>query len=397
MLSRTELDSADDGKHVHEEVAGAPPVNRPADGAEDSVPIIALRPSDSPRLAGEDGAHVRLLAQSEETLPPILVHRPSMRVIDGMHRLEAAILRGEDTIRVRYFDGDDTEAFVLAVKANVSHGLPLTMADRRAAALRIIGSHPEWSDRAIAGATGLSAKTVGGIRKCATGDYPHLRARVGRDGRTRPLSGAEGRLRASALMREKPTASMRQIAAEAGISLGTVRDVRDRLARGEDPVPRQRGKRTHPESLVTPAPPPPRSPAGEPRNVVRSRPEHHAVLLHRLKHDPSLRFNEAGRALIRLLSMNLLGERDQRQLLGTVPEHCRQIVADLACACASMWWELAAQMSPEDRESPAPQGMPGLPWEVAEWSGRAAGRQELGQDLGHLRRRRHGRMMRDGA
>jgi hypothetical protein len=37
-----------------------------------------------------------------EKLPPILVHRATNRIIDGMHRLEAAKLRGDETISVRF-------------------------------------------------------------------------------------------------------------------------------------------------------------------------------------------------------------------------------------------------------------------------------------------------------
>ncbi|WP_222598325.1 ParB/RepB/Spo0J family partition protein [Lentzea tibetensis] len=286
------------------------------------VPISELRPSDSPRLSGESCAHARTLAESDAELPPLLVHRPTMRVIDGMHRLQAATLRGERAVLVRFYDGAAADAFVLAVKANVAHGLPLSVADRRAAALRIIASHPQWSDRAIAEATGLTAKTIGSIRRCATGEDAQLRTRIGRDGRARPLSSSDGRLRACALMREKPDASLRQIAGEAGISLGTVRDVRDRLARGEDPVPRQQRDR-------------------RPAEPVQMRTEDVMSLLVRLKRDPSLRFTETGRSLIRLLSLHALGEREREQLLDSVPAHCRRVVAELAHACAQTWQEIA--------------------------------------------------------
>ena len=56
--------------------------------------------------------HIRSLAELQDELPPILVHRTTMRVIDGMHRLKAAILRGERTIEATFYDGDDAEAFV---------------------------------------------------------------------------------------------------------------------------------------------------------------------------------------------------------------------------------------------------------------------------------------------
>src|SRR5216683_6312208 len=63
-----------------------------------AIPVRSLRPGVSPRLEGEDRAHVARLAETESPLPPILVDRCSMRVIDGMHRLMAASLGGRETI-----------------------------------------------------------------------------------------------------------------------------------------------------------------------------------------------------------------------------------------------------------------------------------------------------------
>jgi hypothetical protein len=42
----------------------------------------------------------------------------------------------------------------------MAHGLPLTLADRLAAAARIVTACPYWSDRAVAAVAGLSPKTV---------------------------------------------------------------------------------------------------------------------------------------------------------------------------------------------------------------------------------------------
>ncbi|MEE3922534.1 ParB/RepB/Spo0J family partition protein [Micromonospora sp. BRA006-A] len=125
------------------------------------LPIACLRAADSPRLAGEDDLHAQTLAETDAPLPPILVHRGTMRVIDGMHRLRAAVLRGETQIAARLFDGTVEAAFVLAVQANVTHGLPLSLADREAAAQRILRSHPHWSDRAVATAAGLRGEDRG--------------------------------------------------------------------------------------------------------------------------------------------------------------------------------------------------------------------------------------------
>ena len=157
------------------------------------VAIAELGPADSPRRGGEDLGHVRLLAESGADLPPILVHRQTMRVIDGMHRLRAARLRGEPDIEVTYYDGDDAGAFIEAVRANVTHGLPLTLADRRAAALRILAANPEMSDRMVAGLTGLSPKTVGAARRSVGRQLPGSAYRLGQDGRWRPSRSAPRR------------------------------------------------------------------------------------------------------------------------------------------------------------------------------------------------------------
>ncbi|MFD1047646.1 ParB/RepB/Spo0J family partition protein, partial [Kibdelosporangium lantanae] len=105
---------------------------------EELVPIDSLLPANSPRLAGESIEHAQVLAASAADLPPIVVQRGTMRVIDGMHRLRAARMRGQNEILVRFYDGDDDEAFIVAVRTNVTHGLPLSQADRTAAAARII-------------------------------------------------------------------------------------------------------------------------------------------------------------------------------------------------------------------------------------------------------------------
>jgi len=60
------------------------------DGPVTTVPVSALRASQSPRQAGENLEHIRALADTTDELPPIIVRRADMRVVDGMHRLRAA-------------------------------------------------------------------------------------------------------------------------------------------------------------------------------------------------------------------------------------------------------------------------------------------------------------------
>ncbi|MFF3334698.1 ParB/RepB/Spo0J family partition protein [Streptomyces sp. NPDC002888] len=323
------------------------------------VPIACLLPADSPRQGGEDDEHVRLLAESEAPLPPIIVHRPSMRVIDGTHRLLAARWRGSREIQVRFFDGPAKDAFLLAVKANVRHGLPLSAAERTAAAIRIIRTHPELSDRAIASATGLSAKTVGSRRLRVLADAGRP-ARIGKDGRVRPLSSAEGRRIAARLIAEDPTASLRSIAKRAGIAPGTVRDVRNRLERGKDPVPSRR----RPAS-ATPATAP-RSPRPAPPHLTSHQDpaplsaEAREAMFRSLCRDPSLRMTETGRLLLRMMEVHMAA--DHRHIAAAVPAHCADSISAMATACAEVWQELATLVR---TSAPAPSFQPATPWSTA--------------------------------
>jgi ParB-like chromosome segregation protein Spo0J len=306
-----------------------------------AVPLSALLSSDSPRLAGQNIDHVRVLAESEVTFPPIIVNRSTLRVIDGMHRLLAAKFRGQSEIEVQFFDGDEGDAFVLAVKENIAHGLPLSLTDRTTAAARIISYHPQWSDRTIASFSGLSTKTVSAIRRRSTEDFPQLNARVGLDGRVRPHNTAEGRRIAGNLMAGDPDASLRAVARSAGISIGTAQDVRERLQRGESPVLPKRHKanrrKVHPKRD---------KPAGRHDSKVarRTSVRDRALILQNLRQDPSLRFADTGRVLLRLLRVLAIGTRGWVQLIDNLPKHCIPIVSDAARACADAWQELAEQL-----------------------------------------------------
>jgi ParB-like chromosome segregation protein Spo0J len=261
-----------------------------------------------------------------------------MRVIDGMHRLKAARLRGESTIKAVLYEGGDLEVFVLAVRVNVQHGLPLSLSDRKAAAARIVRASPRWSDRAIAEVAGLSAKTVGAIRVDSEAVLPEVHHRIGRDGRTRPLSTVDGRRLASELMTLNPECSSREIARMTGISPSTVRDVRDRIHRGEDPVPTRRRTGNQAER-----------PTGERRlqEQIRSLQsfECRDEILGKLSRDPTVRMTEQGRAMLRWLnSQSQQVDKDWSSLAKQVPEHCTYLVADLACSIADAWLEFAAEM-----------------------------------------------------
>ncbi|MFC8124126.1 ParB N-terminal domain-containing protein [Streptomyces sp. NPDC057302] len=286
-----------------------------------------------------DQEHVEALAVVQSPLPPITVHRSTMRVIDGLHRLRAAELRGQRKIAVKFFDGDTADAFVLAVESNVTHGLPLTTADRKRAAGRIIASHPQWSDRMIASVSGIAPGTVAEIRRRAPAERAGEASRIGHDGRVRPVDGTEGRRVASELIAENPQLSLRQIARVASISPETVRDVRNRMMRGEDPLP-QRGKRGGGEGIAGV----PSGGTGPTAVPDRDTGQDRTAVLKRLNADPALRFSETGRILLRLLNIHTISAEEWDDIIDKTPPHCGRIVAYLAGECAEMWAEVAVRV-----------------------------------------------------
>ncbi|GID69233.1 hypothetical protein Acy02nite_71140 [Actinoplanes cyaneus] len=283
--------------------------------------------AESIRRDGESPEHIEVLAAVPDDLPPIIVHRASMRPIDGNHRIRAARLRGATTITARFFEGDDTEAFILAVQLNVLHGLPLSLADRKRAAERIVLSHPQWSDRRVASLSGISPGTVAVIRHAAAGHAGAADSRIGQDGRVRPIDASTGRKRARELLLQDPTLSLRQVARLATISPETVRDVRNRLRREADPRMSPGGDLTQRDSVSASLTAPPNSEV-----IVRS-----------LTSDPALRTSEVGRQVLRMLMLHNTVTSDWDGIVANVPLHCNEVVADLARQLATRWADLAGQ------------------------------------------------------
>lgn len=310
--------------------------------------ISSLHLNGSPRLAGLDPAHVESMVAGQGELPPIVVHRPTMRVIDGAHRIQAALRRGASTIAGRFFDGPEDEAFVLSVWLNVSHGLPLALADRKRAAERIAVSHPQWSDRRVAAVTGISPGTVGDIRRRVAGASAPDASRIGQDGRVRPLDCSTGRLLAGRLMTENPNLTLRQVAKAAAISPETARDVRNRLLSGADLVPTRRTRG------AAPAPANSKGRQRQPLNLVPSddRPEpviDRTVVVNRLMGDPALRYTDTGRNLLRLLTLHTRWTEEWDTIVDNVPPHCTDVVADLARQFADQWDDFATRVRPGQR------------------------------------------------
>ena len=249
------------------------------------VPVDDLIPADSPRLTGQNERHVRMLAASKRPLPPIMAQRRTGRVIDGMHRLAAARLSGHKTVPVRYQDCDEMGAFILSVQENITHGLPLTLEDRKAAARRILAAHPQWSDRRLAAIVGLAENGVTAIR---TQPGPGRRT-----GPTQPAEPAATVARPGNRAPEPP--------------------LRESKPRESEPRPRESDRARR-----------------DPLTCLRA-----------LARDPAFRSTESGKTLLRALTTLQPVVQDPAGLIDTVPEHVLAVFRELALENARTWQELA--------------------------------------------------------
>lgn len=313
---------------------------------EVSVPVGSLGTGYQLRGSGVDAAHVRLLADAAGSvrLPSILVQQNSLRVIDGMHRIEVAKLRGEWSIRARLIDCSDEAAFVLAIRSNTLHGLPLSRADRIASTHRVLAAHPDWSDRAVAGITGLSAKAVASLRDSAAGAqiYPK---RIGRDGKRRPVTPGMGRLRVAEYINAHPDASLRQVARETDVSVGTVHDVREKLRRGvlhlANDTDHQTGRiGLAPDGAAVNGSPATggtqlRASVGSPRQLTWK------AISAKLACDPALRYTEDGRAFLRWITVHSMQVEEWRELVDAIPARWLNDVRRVAAGMSAEWRQLA--------------------------------------------------------
>ncbi|MEV6635467.1 ParB/RepB/Spo0J family partition protein, partial [Actinoplanes sp. NPDC051470] len=308
------------------------------------LPLNQLRPGAYIRVAGINEDHVRALADWDGELPPIVVQRSTMRVIDGVHRVKAAKLRGDTSIHARLVDLSDHAAFVQSVAANIGHGLPLSLSDRKAAAARMMTLFPQWSDRALGRACGLSGKTISAFRVQFDAGEPERR--IGLDGKSRPVDSGPGRRVARELLDAHPDAPLREIAREAGVSPGTVRKVRDSM-RAEVSGGVLAPVVTEVQAFAHTAPEPEKTRSLAVRAAVAARaeredpePEH---ILQNLRQDPSLIYRTQGRDLLRLLQRGpvlAMGER----VIDSIPSHCLPAVAALTRYYAQEWAMLTGML-----------------------------------------------------
>ncbi len=190
----------------------------------------------------------------------------------------------------------------------------------------------------IASLAGISPNRVAPLRHQTANRIQQPARRVGRDGRSRPVDSAQGRQRAAEIITENPSASLRQIARAAGISPATAANVRNQVEQGASPVSNQVSPERERTKVRSPAPT-----AGGGHAENRSLSEL-TTMFDRLRRDPSLRFSDAGRSLLRMFDAVHAALDEQEQVLHLVPPHSRAFVAELTRGYAQLLQQFSEEL-----------------------------------------------------
>ena len=128
------------------------------------------------------------------SFPPIDVWRNdgALILLAGFHRVEASKRAGCIDIDATVHNFPDAQrALVFACRANSTHGLRMSAADKRNAIAKLIASNPEQSNLAIARFCGVSDHTVKAQRDT-----------MGASAKPDKVTGRDGKKRAASVKRE---------------------------------------------------------------------------------------------------------------------------------------------------------------------------------------------------
>lgn len=125
-----------------------------------TLPIneLVLIPELSPRNGLCEETVIRYM-DSFSSLPPVRVQGGTGVVVDGYHRVEAAIRLGLEKVRVAEEPIDDAELRLIAGLANIAHGQPLSRPERNRLAVALVSSYGKLREEA-AQLLGMSASAV---------------------------------------------------------------------------------------------------------------------------------------------------------------------------------------------------------------------------------------------
>lgn len=146
--------------------------------------------------------------------PPVVVFfdGASYWLADGFHRYFGARDAGESAIAVQVINGTQRDAVLYSLKANATHGLKRTNADKRKAVETLLkdAEWAAWSDRKIAEVCGVGYSLVSDVRKAICpirADAPVART-VERNGKTYTQNTANIGKKQTVESDSTPTASM---------------------------------------------------------------------------------------------------------------------------------------------------------------------------------------------
>jgi transposase-like protein len=146
-------------------------------------------------------------------------------------------------------------------------------------------------------------------------------------------------------MVENPQASLREVARQSGIAVGTARSVRRELSNAGNSVEGA-------GMLASPA---------NAEHGIHSATDDPAVIIDMLRRDPALRYTETGRRLLRWLGAHAANIAEGRQLVTGVSPHCASLVNRLARDCAAAWAAIAEEAEHLQSQSTAESVEDGQP------------------------------------
>jgi ParB-like chromosome segregation protein Spo0J len=129
--------------------------------------------------------------EENEKFPPVVVYSDGTDywLADGFHRVLAATRVGRLNIEATIHKGSRQDALKYALRANKCNGLHRSNEDKRNCVKMALAEWPDWSDRKIAEACGVSNATVGTMRtqlfKLNSSPPSNGQSRQGRDGKKR--------------------------------------------------------------------------------------------------------------------------------------------------------------------------------------------------------------------
>jgi len=178
-------------------------MQQPAMGQEYNIALSAILPSDRFRCREQENEeaierYAALFTDFKEALergenpdypfPAVWIWQDAAgqyHRVTGFHRSEAAAKAKLPTMLVKEFLGTEDDAFMVAMKDNSEHGLPMTRGDLRLCIKKIASRFPDKSPGVIATMLKRSRSHVSEIisELSATGHVPVVEKRRGRDGK----------------------------------------------------------------------------------------------------------------------------------------------------------------------------------------------------------------------